>query len=89
MCGLNTATRWTREDGTPPSTEQLVVAALRPDPDSTDYWSNWPKKYDYVYSLFTEDDAPNPAPDLLAPVYEGEGFQLYRVLKPQPLEAGR
>ena len=29
------------EDGTPPSIEQLVVAALRPNPDSTDYWSNW------------------------------------------------
>jgi hypothetical protein len=77
------------EDGTPPSTEELVLAALRPDPDSADYWSNWTEKYDYVYSLFTEDDTPNPAPDLLVPVYEGEGFQLYRVLKPQPLEAGR
>ena len=77
------------QDGTPPSTAQLVVAALRPSSNSTAYWSNWPEKYDYVYSLFTDDDTPNPAPDLLSLVYEGDGFQLYRVLKPRPLEAGR
>ena len=77
------------EDGTPPSVEQLLVAALRPDPLALDYWQNWTKKFDYVYVLFTDDDATNPAPDLLKPVYDGDGFELYKVLKPPPLEAGR
>jgi hypothetical protein len=75
------------EDGTPPSVEQLLVAALRPNPQATDYWANWTKKFDYVYILFTDDDAANPAPDLLAPAYSGDGFQLYRIVKPPPLEA--
>ncbi len=77
------------EDGTPPSVEALLVDALRPNPEPTEYWQNWTKKFDYVYVLFTDDDADNPAPDLLKSVYDGDGFQLYKVMKPPPLEAGR
>jgi hypothetical protein len=33
--------------------------------------------------LFTEDDAPNPDPDRLKLVIEGDRFQLYRILKEQ------
>jgi len=69
------------EDGTPPSIEQLIVAALRPNPDETAYWRAWPQRFDYVYLLFTEDEADNPAPDLLTQVYDGGRFQLYRVGK--------
>jgi hypothetical protein len=77
------------QDGTPPTLEQLLVEALRPSADSNVYWSSWTRKFDYVYVLFTEDQPPNPAPDLLTPVFDGDGFELYKVLKPPPLEAGR
>ena len=69
------------EDGTPPSIEQLIVAALRPNPDETAYWRAWPQRFDFVYLLFTEDGADNPAPDLLTQVYDGGRFQLYRIGK--------
>ncbi|SDR62410.1 hypothetical protein SAMN05519103_07904 [Rhizobiales bacterium GAS113] len=76
------------EDGSPPSIEQLIVTALRPDPASTAYWRAWPQRFDYVYLLFTEDGADNPAPDLLTQVYDGGRFQLYRVGKARNARAG-
>ena len=48
-------------DGTPPSTAQLIVAADRPAPRTPAFWLNW-TKFDYLYVLFTEDEAPNPDP---------------------------
>src|SRR6266568_761098 len=69
------------EDGTPPGMEQLVVASQRRDDQTQSYWHLWPNRFDYVYVLFTEEDAPNPAPELLSLVHEGERFQLYRVNK--------
>jgi hypothetical protein len=69
------------EDGTPPSVEQLVVAATRKDYETTAYWRSWQTRFDYVYVLFTEDEAINPAPDLLTLLYDGDRFQLYRVTK--------
>jgi hypothetical protein len=39
-------------------------------------------EFDYVYVLFTEDEAPNPDPDRLKLVQDGDKFQLYRVIKP-------
>jgi len=69
------------EDGTPPSVEQLLVAATRQDYETTAYWQNWQNRFDYVYVLFTEDEADNPAPDLLTLVYDGGRFQLYRIGK--------
>ena len=50
-----------RRDGTPPSTAQLIVAAVRPTPNTPAFWLNW-TKFDYLYVLFTEDEAPNPDP---------------------------
>ena len=70
------------KDGTPPSTAQLLVAADRPTPETPVYWTNW-VKFDYLYVLFTEDDAPNPDPRRLRLVMDGERFQLYRILKPE------
>jgi hypothetical protein len=68
------------EDGTPPSVEQLVLAASRPSDDAASgYWRDWPNRFDYVYVLFTEQDANNPAPDMLTLMQDGERFQLYRV----------
>lgn len=82
------------EDGTPPSVEQLLVAATRKDYESTAYWQKWQTRFDYVYLLFTEDEATNPAPDLMTLIYDGGRFQLYRINKrtaankdPAPLES--
>ena len=69
-------------DGTPPSTAQLVVAAEHPLRDTPAFWLNW-TKFDYIYVLFTEDDAPNPDPSRLRLIADGDRFQLYRIIKPQ------
>src|SRR5215471_5929938 len=69
-------------DGTPPSTAQLILAAERPLPDLPAFWLNW-TKFDYIYILFTEDDAPNPDPSRLRLIADGDRFQLYRIIKTQ------
>jgi hypothetical protein len=76
------------EDGTPPGVEQLVVALQRQDDQTQSYWQLWPSRFDYVYVLFTDEDAPNPAPELLTLLHEGERFQLYRINK-ERTAAGR
>jgi hypothetical protein len=76
------------EDGSPPTVEQLVVSATRPTGGSPTYWDSWQDRFDYVYLLFTDDDASNPAPDLLTPVYDGGRFQLYRVTKSRASRKG-
>ncbi len=70
------------EDGTPPTIDQLVIDAVGRSTDDSGYWHDWLKKYDYVYLLFTDEDADNPMPDKLKTVYEGDNFQLYRIMKP-------
>jgi hypothetical protein len=69
-----------RHDGTPPSTAQLIVAAEHPLKNMPKFWLNW-TKFDYVYVLFTEDEAPNPYPARLKLVADGDRFQLYKILK--------
>jgi hypothetical protein len=68
------------EDGTPPSTAQLVVAATRASEDVPGFWHHW-TEFDYLYVLFTEEDADNPDPDRLTLLYEGDRFQLYKINK--------
>jgi hypothetical protein len=68
------------QDGTPPQTAQLVVAAEHPTPGMPAFWLNW-TKFDYLYVLFTEDEAPNPDPSRLKLVADGDRFQLYRIGK--------
>jgi hypothetical protein len=68
-------------DGTPPSVAQLIVAAEQPQPGTPAFWLNW-TKFDYLYVLFTEDDAPNPYPSHLKLVADGDRFQLYKIIKP-------
>jgi hypothetical protein len=75
-----------RHDGTPPSIAQLIVAAERPLPKTPKFWLNW-TKFDYLYVLFTEDEAPNPDPARLKLVSDGDRFQLYRIIKPQVARA--
>ncbi|CAK0763112.1 Tetratricopeptide repeat protein [Azospirillaceae bacterium] len=67
------------QDGEPPTASQLVAAtaADRSIPQDA-YWANWTEQYDYVYILYTDSD-PNPAPEYLTSVYEGNRFQLYRI----------
>jgi hypothetical protein len=69
-------------DGTPPSTAQLILAADHPTPGTPAFWLNW-TKFDYLYILFTEDEAPNPDPSRLKLVMDGDRFQLYRIIKQQ------
>lgn len=68
-------------DGTPPSVAQLIVAVEHPQPSTPAFWMNW-TKFDYLYVLFTEDEAPNPDPGRLRLVADGDRFQLYKILKP-------
>jgi hypothetical protein len=74
------AERVDTEDGTPPALDQLMVAATQHSEPQA-YWELWPSRFDYVYVLFTDEDTPNPAPELLTLLHEGERFQLYRVNK--------
>ncbi|HVY42230.1 MAG TPA: hypothetical protein VG966_04320 [Hyphomicrobiaceae bacterium] len=72
-------------DGTPPSIEKLLLTATRPqgdDEDEDSYWNLWPRRYDYLYVLFTDDEADNPAPQYLTLVQSGTRFQLYRITAP-------
>jgi hypothetical protein len=70
------------EDGTPPSIGQLIIAAKRTTSDNADeYWRSWTSSFDYLYVLFTDDDAPVPDPEHLRLVHDGERFQLYAVIK--------
>ena len=71
-----------RFDGTPPSITQLLVAANRPLPGTPAFWLNW-TKFDYLYVLFAEDEAPNPDPSRLRLVADGDRFQLYHIIKPE------
>jgi hypothetical protein len=77
------------EDGTPPSVEQLLVAATRPDAEGIGYWHDWQTNFDYVFVMFTDAEAENPAPDLLTLIHDGDRFQLYRVNKRGAASAAR
>lgn len=69
------------QDGTPPAIAQLIVAAEHAQPGTPTFWNNW-TKFDYLYVLFTEDEAPNPDPNRLKLIADGDRFQLYRIIKP-------
>jgi hypothetical protein len=71
-------------DGTPPYVSQLLLVAEDMAPPTVPgYWQKW-TDFDYLYVLFTDDEAPNPDPDRLRLIVDGDRFQLYRILKPQP-----
>ena len=69
-------------DGDPPTLAQLLLAAEKHLDDKSVYWHGWEKNYDYVYVLFTDDEAANPSPERLKLVDDGARFQLYKVVKP-------
>jgi hypothetical protein len=68
-------------DGTPPLVSQMLVAADSPIDNMPDYWGAW-LEFDYLYVLFTDDDAPNPDPTRLTLIVDGNHFQLYRIQRP-------
>jgi hypothetical protein len=71
------------EDGTPPSLGQLIIAAKQPSgEDAEEYWRSWTSSFDYLYVLFTDADAPDPDPEHLRLVHDGDRFQLYAIIKP-------
>jgi hypothetical protein len=76
-----------QHDGTPPSIAQLILAAEHPLPNTPTFWLNW-TRFDYLYILATEDDAPNPDPSRLKLVADGDRFQLYRIIKTQEARSG-
>jgi hypothetical protein len=68
-------------DGDPPTLTQILLAAEKHLDDKSVYWHGWESHYDYVYVLFTDDDADNPSPERLKLVDDGARFQLYKVVK--------
>jgi hypothetical protein len=67
------------EDGDPPTISQILAASEGSVAGNARYWDRWPERYQYVYVLHTHAGDDNPDRDLLEPVAEGRGFQLYRV----------
>jgi hypothetical protein len=72
-----------QEDGTPPTIEQLMEAADKPQAGEQNYWAHWLTDYDYLYVLFTDSESRNSPSPRLEPIYAGDRFVLYRI-KPAP-----
>ena len=66
------------DDGTPPSVEMLMETLAPSHGLSDAYWESWQERFDYLYILFTDDEAHNPAPNLLTPVYDGNRFEKHQ-----------
>jgi hypothetical protein len=69
------------DDRIRPSADWLPIASGPRDETDRFYWSQWQLHFDYVFVLFTRPESPNPDPEHLRPVAQGQGFQLYRVIK--------
>jgi hypothetical protein len=65
-------------DDTPPDPHDAPLY----DPTGRFYWADWERNYDYVYVIYRSGQ-PNPAPDRLALLRNGDRFQLFRVISPQ------
>src|SRR5262249_38311828 len=74
------------EDGDLPTVEQLTAkSALAPgSADGAPYWQEWPRKFDYLYLMYTRSDEANPLPEFLTLVHTGSRFQLYRIRRSAP-----
>jgi hypothetical protein len=68
------------EDWLPPSLPYVLRIAEGNKADVSYFWNDWPQHYDYIYILFTTTGMRNPDRNHLGLVYEGDAFQLYRVL---------
>lgn len=70
-----------REDGEPPKVGQLLATIDKATSSHPRFWDFWPHHYDYVFVLYTEPGAANPASGNLDFIAEGRGFQLYRTVR--------
>ena len=62
-----------------PRISYVADAVRNPTARDNHYWTDWPKRYGYVYVLFTEPGQANPVPEHLTLLREGRHFQLYKV----------
>ena len=70
------------QDGSPPTVADLLVTEEEPAASGPRFWDLWPQHFDYLYVLYTDPGAANPDSDRLQLVFEGERFQLYKVIRP-------
>jgi hypothetical protein len=73
-----------KQDGTPPTIEQLLEAANNPQAGGQNYWAHWTTEYDYLYVLFTDTTTRNPPSPRLDTLYSGDRFVLYRIKPDKP-----
>jgi hypothetical protein len=69
------------EDRVPPSSAWLGRAIDAAEAPEGLYWNRWPEHFDNLYVLFTRPGSANPAPGHVVLTVDGDGFQLYRVLR--------
>jgi hypothetical protein len=62
---------------------ELVKAEENPDSNlgRGKYWLRWKKQIDYILILYTDENDPNPLPNILELKYQGDVFRIYKVLK--------
>jgi hypothetical protein len=62
---------------------RLVEAEKNPDdnPSTRKHRLLWKKHSDYVLVLYTNENDPNPLPNILELKYQGKVFRIYKVLK--------
>ena len=68
------------EDWLPPSLPYVLQVTEGDKANVSYFWKGWPQHYDYVYILFTTRAMRNPDRNHLDLVYNGDAFQLYRIL---------
>jgi hypothetical protein len=63
---------------------ELVEAEENPDsnPGIGKYWLRLKKQIDYILVLYTNENDPNPLPNILELKYQGKVFRIYKVMKP-------
>ena len=70
-------------DGEPPRVSQLVAANYVREDEAprTHFWDEWTNEHDFLFVLGTEEGTTNPDPEVLSLVYDGHGFQVYRIVR--------
>jgi hypothetical protein len=68
-------------DSRPPSAAWLRTADASIDGNGRHFWSQWSKRFDYVYVIFATRHEPDPDVTRLKRVADGPGFRLYRVIE--------
>ncbi len=62
---------------------RFVEAEKNPDdnPSTRKHRLLWKKQIDYILILYTNENDPNPLPNILELKYQGNVFRIYKVLK--------